>query len=111
MIWRRNRRPERRRVTYAVATESDIRLAIYLSERTDGMAQIQKYRNLRGQINGPQFLSSLAAGAGLGLLAMITHMQGTAPQWAGDAAPYIAAIIGTLLTGLGFLKSGDKIQK
>lgn len=70
------------------------------------MDQVPGPRNIRGQINGPQFLNSLAFGALLGAVALLTHLQSTAPNWAGGASPYVAAIIGTLLAGLGFLRSG-----
>lgn len=67
-------------------------------------------RNIRGQINGPQFLSALGAGALLGLATIVTHLQSTAPDWAGGAAPLVVTILGALLTGFGFWRSGDDVK-
>lgn len=69
-----------------------------------------KPRNIRGQINARQFLSALGAGVLLGLAAVMSHLQATAPDWAGGAAPLIVTILGALLTGFGFWRSGDDVK-
>jgi len=63
-------------------------------------------KNLKGQINGPQFLASLAAGAILGVGAMLAHLQSTAPDWAGDWTVLASAILGTLVAGVAGLVTG-----
>ena len=63
-------------------------------------------KNLKGQINGPQFLASLAAGATIGLAAMVAHLQSTIPDWAGEWSVLAAAILGTLAAGVAGLATG-----
>lgn len=107
-------RRRRRRNHWYVATEADIRFARKFSERGPGVPlkrfRLTDAKNIRGQINGPQFMASLAAGATIGLAAMVAHLQSTVPNWAGEWSVLAAAILGTLAAGIAGLTTGDKSE-
>lgn len=67
--------------------------------------------NIRGQINRAQFLVSLGAGLFAGAAATLLHLQNSAPDWAGGYTQIVIVVISSLMTGLGFLKSGNQADE